>query len=137
MPTRVDIKRVLTTPSASAVFLGDGEKTFVIYVGTGVGMAIAMAMEGVKKARPLTHDLLSSILAGLGARVDRVVINDIRGNTFFARLFLCEENGEGKRIVEIDARPSDCIALAKLNDAPIFVEEGVLEKVEDVGYLLT
>jgi bifunctional DNase/RNase len=136
MLIKVGIKRVVTTPSACAVFLGDGQKTFVIYVGSGVGLAISMTIEKVKKIRPLTHDLLKSILAGLGVSVDRVVINDLRGNTFYARLFLREESERGKRIVELDARPSDSIVIATQNNAPIYVESHVMDCVEDVSHLL-
>lgn len=136
MLLQVDIKKVVTTPSASAVLLGNERKTFVIYVGSGVGMAIAMTLGGVKKVRPLTHDFLTNILTGLGVHVDRVVINDLRGNTFYARLFLSEDNGHGKRIVEIDARPSDCMVIAKQNKAPIYVDEEVFDRVEDVSHLL-
>jgi bifunctional DNase/RNase len=132
----VDIKKIITTPTAGAVFLGNESKTFVIYVGASISMAIAMTMENVKKARPLTHDLLSSVLAGLDVHVEKVVINALRGSTFYARLYLQEEGFDGKRIVELDARPSDCMVIAKQNKAPIYVEEGVFDSVEDVSGLL-
>ncbi|MDD5557816.1 MAG: bifunctional nuclease family protein [bacterium] len=136
MLVEVDIKRVIGTPSAYAVFLGNAEKTFVLSVGPGVGAAISMTLEGVEKVRPLTHDLISSILAGLGVRVERVVINDLRAGTFFARLYLREDGEEGARVVELDARPSDCMVIATQSGAPIFVDRSVLERVEDVGHLL-
>lgn len=133
---QVDVKKVVATPSAWAVLLGNHAKTFVLYVGPGVGMAMSMALEGVSKARPLTHDLITSILAGLGVRIERVVINDLRANTFYARLFLREESERGTRMVEVDARPSDCLVLAKQNAAPIFVDQKVMEHVEDVSHWL-
>ena len=71
-----------------------------------------MTLKGEKKERPLTHDLIGRILLGLGARIDHVVINDSRERTFYARIFLRMENELGKKIVEIDARPSDSIVLA-------------------------
>jgi bifunctional DNase/RNase len=136
MQIEVTIKRVVTTPSACAIYLGNEQKTFVIYVGSGVGMAISMTLEGVKRIRPLTHDLLKGILAGLGVTVDRVVINDLHGNTFYARLFLREEDEKGKRIVELDARPSDCLVIAKQNKAPIYIESRVMNQLEDVSHML-
>ncbi|MDD5555804.1 MAG: bifunctional nuclease family protein [bacterium] len=132
----VRIRGVIPTPGGFAVFLQDGSKTFVIYVDGEVGAAIHMFMEGAKKPRPLTHDLIGSILEGFEVRVDRVVINDLRDNTFFARLFLVREDESGKRIVEIDARPSDCLALARLSGARIYVAPHVLDAVSDVGGFL-
>jgi len=133
----VDVRKIIATASAYVIFLGSEDKTFVLYVGPGVGMAMSMTVEGVRKIRPLTHDLITSILAGLGVSIERVVINDLRGSTFYARLFLREESEGGTRIVEIDARPSDCVVLAKQNGAPIYVESSVLNRVEDVSHLLS
>ena len=115
-----------------AVFLGNEEKTFVIYVDHAVGNAIQMALDGVKKERPLTHDLIGSILLGLGTRLDRIVINDARDKTFFARILLTMENELGTKIVEIDARPSDSIVLSIQQSRPIYVARTVFESVEDV-----
>lgn len=132
MPIEVRIQRLLATPSGCAVLLGARDKTFVIHIGRGVGMAVSMALERVHKLRPLSHDLVTSVLAGLGARVERVVINDLRNETFYARLFVREESERGTRVAEVDARPSDCLALAVQAGAPIYVEESVLDRVEDV-----
>jgi bifunctional DNase/RNase len=119
--------------SGFAVFLRGGGKTFVIYVDEEVGSAIAMYAEGVPRSRPLTHDLLISILKGLEIDVEKVVINNLRESTFFARLFLIDNGAEGKRIFEIDARPSDCLAVALLRGAKIYATPHVLESVSDVG----
>jgi len=104
----------------------------VIYVDHAVGNAIQMALDGVKKERPLTHDLIGSILLGLGTRLDRIVINDARDKTFFARILLTMENELGTKIVEIDARPSDSIVLSIQQSRPIYVARTVFESVEDV-----
>jgi len=133
MPVEVRITKIIATPSAWAIFLGSEEKTFVLHVGRGVGMAISMAIEDVRKLRPLSHDLITSVLAGLGARVERVVINDLRDDTFYARLFIREESERGTRVVEVDARPSDCLALAVQAGAPIYVARAVMDRVEDVS----
>ncbi len=129
----VELKKVIPTPLEFAVFLGNDEKTFVIAVGPDVGTAILMFMEGTKKPRPLTHDLIGSIFMGLGARAERVVITELKDNTFYARLFLKEENELGRKVIEIDARPSDCIAIAKQQGARIYVTRNVFDMVENVG----
>jgi bifunctional DNase/RNase len=132
----VTIKGVMPTANGCAVFLGDPAKTFVIYVDHSVGNAIQMTLDGVKRDRPLTHDLIGSILVGLGTRLDRVVINDAREGTFFARIFLRMENELGTKIVEIDARPSDSIVLALQQKRPIYVARAVFDAVEDMTEIL-
>jgi bifunctional DNase/RNase len=87
-----------------------------------VGTAIVMFMQGMQRERPLTHDLLANVLRSLGANIDRVIVNDLKRGTYFARLVLSAENElNQKKIVEIDARPSDCIAMAIQQPAPIYV----------------
>jgi uncharacterized protein len=132
----VDIKKILPSPTGCALCVGNKDKTFVIYVGPNEGAAILMVLEGIKKTRPLTHDLVCSILKGFGIRVDYVVINELKDNTFYARMVLKEENDIGKNIVEIDGRPSDCIAIAKHFNTKLFVTKEVFEKVEDVSHLM-
>lgn len=125
------VRGVVPTPNGCAVFLGNEEKTFVIYVDHSVGNAIQMTLDGVKKDRPLTHDLIGSILVGLGTQLERVVINDARDQTFFARILLKMENELGTKIVEIDARPSDSIVLSLQQKRPIYVARAVFDAVED------
>jgi uncharacterized protein len=105
----------------------------VIYVDQSVGVAIAMFMQGTQRERPLTHDLLANILRALGAKIDRVIVNDLKHGTYFARLVLSAENElNQKKIIEIDARPSDCIAMAIQQSAPIYVSVDVWDAVEDM-----
>jgi uncharacterized protein len=130
------IKGVMPTANGCAVFLGNDDKTFVIYVDHSVGNAIQMTLSGVKKDRPLTHDLISSILLGLGAQLDYVVVNDAREGTFFARILLRMENELGKKIVELDARPSDSIVMALQQKKQIFVARAVFDSVEDMTEIL-
>jgi bifunctional DNase/RNase len=132
----VTIKGVMPTANGCAVFLGNDSKTFVIYVDHSVGSAIQMTINGVKKERPLTHDLISSILLGLDARLEHIVVNDAREGTFFARVLLRMENELGKKIIEIDARPSDSIVLALQQKRPIYVARPVFENVEDMTEIL-
>jgi hypothetical protein len=127
----VTVKGLVPTPNGCAVFIGNEEKTFVIYVDQSVGNAIQMTLDGVKKDRPLTHDLIGNILIGLGTRLERIVINDARDQTFFARIVLTMENELGKKIVEIDARPSDSIVLSLQQKRPIYVARAVFDAVED------
>ena len=109
----------------------------MICVEQSVGAAIAMFMEGTEKERPLTHDLLASILQAFEAKIERVIINDLKRGTYFARLVLSAENeSQQKKIVEIDARPSDCIAMATQQSAPIYVSRDVWDRVEDMSEAL-
>lgn len=131
------VRAVIPTSGGCAVFLGNEEKVFVIYVDQSVGAAITMFMRGTQKERPLTHDLLAHILRALGAQIDRVVINDLKRGTYFARLILSAENElQQRKIIEIDARPSDCIAMATQQTAPIYVSQDVWEEVEDMSEVL-
>jgi len=130
------VKGVMPTDNACAVFLGNEEKTFVISVDNFVGNAIQMTLRGEKKSRPLTHDLIGSILLGLGARLEHVVINDAREGTFYARVFLRMENELARKIVEIDARPSDSIVLALQQQRPIYVTRAVFDAVQDMSEIL-
>jgi len=132
----VQVRVVLPTNNGSAVFIGNDEKTFVIYVDQSVGAAITMFLRGIQKERPLTHDLIGSIFAGLGVTLDRVVINDLRNSTYFARLYLTCENELGKKIVEVDSRPSDGLALALQARCPVFVARHVFDAVEDMSEVL-
>ena len=132
----VTVKGVMATANGCAVFLGDDTKTFVIYVDHSVGNAIQMTLDGVKKERPLTHDLIASIMLGLDTKLDHIVINDARDGTFFARIILRMENELGKKIVELDARPSDSIVLALQQKRPLFVARTVLTEAEDMTEIL-
>jgi hypothetical protein len=130
------IKGVMPTANGCAVFLGNEEKTFVIYVDHSVGNAISMTLNGVKKERPLTHDLIGSILLGLGVGLERIVINDVNEGTFFARIILQMQNELGRKIVEVDARPSDSIVLALQQKKPIYVAQKVFDTAEDMTEIL-
>jgi uncharacterized protein len=128
----VHIRAIVATSGGYAVFLGNEEKVFAILVDPTVGAAITMSITRASKERPLIHDLLANIMQALGARTERVVVNDLKNDTYFARLILKVENEFQHKIVEIDARPSDCIALAAHQGAPIYVNVDVWNKVEDM-----
>src|SRR5215213_5638730 len=127
-----NVRAVLPFNNGRAVFIGNEEKVFVIYVDESVGSAISMFINHTPKERPLTHDLMGHLMAALGAKVERVIINDLKSETYFARLIISAENELfEKKIVELDGRPSDCIALAIQQKAPIYVSRDVWEEVED------
>jgi bifunctional DNase/RNase len=133
----VQVRAVAAMSGGCAVFLGNDDKVFVMFIDEGVGAAITMFMQGAQKERPLTHDLLAHVLRALGAKIDRVVVNDLKDGTYFARLVLsAEDELQQKKIIEIDARPSDCIAMATQQSAPIFVSLDVWDEVEDMTEVL-
>ena len=105
------------------------DQVLPIWVGVFEANAIAMQLEKILSPRPMTHDLLCSTIEQLGGRVERIVISDLREATFYSILHL---DIKGKK-VEVDARPSDAMALALRCEAPIFVEESVLEKSAKPG----
>ncbi len=101
----------------------DGDRVLPIWIGPAEASAIAMHLAGVKFARPLTHDLVKQVVVGLGAQLERVIITQVKDNTYFAELHLRRE----AEVVQIDARPSDSIAVALRLGAPIFTDESLLE----------
>jgi bifunctional DNase/RNase len=103
----------------------DGERKFPIVIGNNEALAIDRRLKGKETPRPLTHDLLASVIENMGGSVDRIEINDLQAHTFFARIMI-RQNG---RTIEIDSRPSDAIALGIATVVPIFVAEHVLEEV--------
>jgi bifunctional DNase/RNase len=105
----------------------DGSRVLPIWIGPAEASAIAMEMQGIKPPRPMTHDLLKSVIAGLGASMQRVNISAIKEKTYFAELWLARED----HLFQLDARPSDSIALALRMNAPIFTEADLLERSDD------
>jgi bifunctional DNase/RNase len=101
-----------------------GERTLPIWIGDNEAMAIAMCLEGVKPVRPLTHDLMKVLLDALESKITKIVINDLKNETYFAKIYL-EFDG---KMISVDARPSDSIALALRSNAAIFVEENIMER---------
>lgn len=108
----------------------DGQRVLPIWVGVFEANAIAMQIENVTPTRPMTHDLLRNVISDLKGRVERVIVTELRENTFYAVIML-QVDGDA---VAIDARPSDAIALALRTSAPIFVDEQVLEAAKSTEY---
>ena len=92
-----------------------------------------MAIDKVEHDRPLSHNLITNMLDGLGAEIERVIINDVDNGTYFARLIISIKNEIGHKIVELDSRPSDSIILALLTDKPIYASSYVINKVDDMS----
>lgn len=95
-----------------------------IWIGPAEADAIAVKLQGVNVPRPLTHDLLTSVIDTLGATINSIVVTDLKNDTFYAKIFLNVDSGE----MDVDSRPSDALALAVRVEAPIFVEESVMDK---------
>ena len=129
----ISIKAIIPTTNGSAVFLTEKQKIFVLYVDREIGETMQMAIDQVPHERPLSHDLMTNMLDGFGAEVERVIINDVKNGTYFARLIISMENELGHKIVELDSRPSDSIILALLTNKPIYASDTVINKVDDMS----
>ncbi|MHC4990951.1 MAG: bifunctional nuclease family protein, partial [Planctomycetota bacterium] len=105
----------------------EGDRTFPIVIGLPEAFAIERRLKGIEIPRPQTHDLLASVIRHLGGQLKRIIINDLRDGTFFAKLIIDVDGEE----IEVDSRPSDAIALGVSESVPIFVAETVLEQVEN------
>jgi bifunctional DNase/RNase len=127
MDIEMKIRGLMVDPSTNApiVILKDvtGDTVLPIWVGLYEANAIALEVEKASPPRPMTHDLLKNLIHGLNAEVQRIVVTELRDDTFYAVIWM-EQNGES---VTIDARPSDAIALALRTDCPIYVSEEVLK----------
>jgi uncharacterized protein len=132
----VQIRGILPANAGCAVFLGNEEKVFIITVDPNMGQIIAMYLREQRSERPLTHELVQNIFKGFGISVERVVVTELRNSTYFARLTLQQQNELGRKLVELDARPSDCLALATAQRKPIFVTRELWDQVEDMSETL-
>jgi bifunctional DNase/RNase len=134
----VQIRGILPHNNSCALFVGNEKKVFVIQVEPQMGAVIGMFLRDTPKERPLTHDLINRVFLGFGISVERVIITDLKNSTYFARLILQQQNElqTERKIVELDARPSDCLALAAAQKKPIFVSAKLFEQVEDMSEVL-
>jgi uncharacterized protein len=108
----------------------DGQRVLPIWVGIFEANAIALQMENIATPRPMTHDLLRNVIQDLSGTVRKIVVSDLKDNTFYALIYV-ETPAE---TIAIDARPSDAIALALRTQAPIFVEESVIDNAKTVDF---
>lgn len=134
---RVEPVALLPTQAGCAVFLGDGSKVIVFYIDPAVGASINTVLSGQTVPRPLTHDLFQSALEAFGAKIVRAIIVRLENEIYYARLILEATNEIMERkIVELDARPSDCIALSVRSGAPLYVVRPLWERLEDMSATL-
>lgn len=132
IPITVQTLIITSAPGPSALVLrpleesvSDGKFRIVpIWVGVAEAVQLSTALEHKKMTRPMTHDLFLDAVTNLDARIDHVLINDVKGAMFFSKLALSQHG----RTIELDARPSDSVSLALRQDAPLFIEESVLER---------
>jgi bifunctional DNase/RNase len=134
MLIEMTIKGLMVDPLTNLpiVILKDaqGERVLPIWVGVFEANAIALQIENIATPRPMTHDLLRNVIVDLDGRVDRIVVSDLRDNTFYAVIHLTVR---GERVA-VDARPSDAIALALRTRSPILVEEAVIDSAKTVDF---
>ena len=128
MDVEVELSRIIIneTSDQQIIVLKErhGHRSFPIVIGIVEIFAIDRRLKGIKPPRPMTHDLLDGVIENLGAKIEKIVISDLRNHTFYAKIHL-SSNG---RTVKVDSRPSDAIALGVASNAPIYVAEHVFDK---------
>ena len=128
MEVEVELSRIIINEASDQQIIvlkeRGGKRSFPIVIGIVEIFAIDRRLKGIKPPRPMTHDLLDSVIKNLGAKIEKILINDLKNHTFYAKITL-SLNGQ---TVEIDSRPSDAIALCAASNAPIYVAEHVFDK---------
>jgi len=133
MEVRMDLARIVISETSQEQIIvlreRDGNRRFPIVIGLTEAYAIDRRVKNITTARPLTHELLANVIHDLEGELSKIVIHDLREHTFYAKLVI----RQGGRLVEVDARPSDAIALGVAGDTPIYVEEAVLQQVSEAS----
>jgi uncharacterized protein len=129
MPVQMELSKIIISEMQDRQLIWlkevDGERKFTIVIGPVEAMAIDRRLKGSPMPRPMTHDLLASVIEAMGGNLERIEINDLQQGTFFARLLI----RQGEKLIEVDSRPSDAIALGIATMVPIFVADHVLREV--------
>jgi len=125
----LSLNKIMQAHTYTVFVLKGDDKRFAIYTTPGIGKTMQKTLNGQKSARPSTHHLMHSVFKALKIKIQQVVIWDVHDTIYTARLFLEQEGAGQKQMLEIDARPSDCLALAMMHHAPILCRSQVLEKV--------
>ncbi|MCK6456245.1 MAG: bifunctional nuclease family protein [Phycisphaerae bacterium] len=129
MEVRVDLARIIIQDSSDQQIIvlkeRDGSRGFPIVIGDVEAAAIDRRLKGLRASRPMTHDLMASIIEHLSGEIEKIVIHDLKDHTFYAKLMIRHHG----RLIEVDSRPSDAIALGAATSTPIYVEEDVLREV--------
>jgi uncharacterized protein len=126
---QLSFDKIMQTRAYTVIVLSGQGKSFAIYTEPNIGKMLQLFLTEVESPRPLTHELIDRIFEGMDIRVKQIVINDVEDTIYYARLFLEQDIGDIRHIVEIDARPSDCLTLALMNNAPVYCTREVLDKV--------
>jgi len=128
MPIQMELQQIIISEmrSEQIIFLKevDGERRFPIVIGPSEAWAIDRRLKGIPFPRPMTHDLLASIIEQLGGSIEKIMINNLEDRTYFARIHIRQQG----RLIDVDSRPSDAIALGVAGSIPIFVAEHVLDE---------
>jgi hypothetical protein len=125
---QLSFDKIMQTRAYTVIVLAGGEKKFAIYTEPSIGKTLQLYLTGAEKPRPLTHDLIDQMFKGMKIKIRQVVISDLQDTTYYARLFYEQELNGISYIYEIDARPSDCITLALMNNVPVYCTHEVLDK---------
>jgi bifunctional DNase/RNase len=129
MEVRMDLSKIVISETSDQQLIvlqeRDGARAFPIVIGINEAFAIDRRLKGIKTARPLTHDLLASIIELLGGELEKIVIHDLQDHTFYAKLVIRLDG----QLIEVDSRPSDAIALGVASETAIYVSENVLREV--------
>ncbi|MBF5059686.1 bifunctional nuclease family protein [Candidatus Neptunochlamydia vexilliferae] len=128
----VQFNKILQSQNYTVFILGTEEKQFAIYTSPHVGQNLQIHLAGQMKPRPYTYDLINALFSGLNINLLQVVITDVQDTLYFARLFVEQETDGVRNILEIDARPSDCLTLALENEIPIYCTKEVFEKTVSI-----
>ncbi len=124
----VTFHKIMQSKAYTVIILGNEKKKFAIYTAPHVGLDLQNLLTQEEKPRPFTHDLMNAIFKGFDINILQIVISDVEDTIYFARLFLEQKIGETKQILEIDARPSDCLVLAMANNIPLFCKKDIFDK---------
>lgn len=124
----ITFNKIMQSRSYTVIILGTDQKKFAIYTDPSVGKNIQIHLTEENKPRPFTHDLINAVFRGFEIKPLQIVITDIEDTIYFARLYLEQQIGEQKTVLEIDARPSDCVTLAILNNIPVYCRKEILDK---------
>ncbi len=128
----IQFNKIMQSQNYTVFILGTKEKQFAIYTSPHVGHNLQMHLADQVKPRPYTYDLINSVFSGLNIRILQVVITDVQDTLYFAHLFVEQETDGLWNILEIDARPSDCLTLALENDIPIYCTKEVFDKTVSI-----
>lgn len=124
----ITFNKIMQSRAYTVIILGTETKQFAIYTDPLVGRNLQMLLTQEEAKRPYTHNLMDSIFKGLDIRLKQVVINDIEDTIYFSRIYLEQLVGDEQQILEIDARPSDCLTLALMHGAPVYCNKEVFER---------